>query len=166
MFNVDSLYGFSIAWPAIHSAGLQQTPAGKMAILGGHVGLMGVEIAVEQCECSAHRASPSGVVCRISWAGQNHFRSNLSPASVLGRACGHPPVTSARIFYTELMGHVCGKDRTPAAFSGIAPGDRMRRRIDWDHYGEFTTGRQLPPWIWRTSPEWDDSCADYILFES
>ena len=50
LFSVDSIYGVSLSWPSCVCAGLQPSPSEVVAILGGHIGLLGEEITIDQCE--------------------------------------------------------------------------------------------------------------------
>ena len=64
------------------------------------------------------------------------------------------------------MGRAFGSDRLAAVLSGIATSTRMKYLQSWRHWEAFMVDRQLSPWIWRTSPDWDDHLVDFILFES
>ena len=65
-----------------------------------------------------------------------------------------------------MMNQVFGHDRLAAVLSGVAPGARTRYLTAWHHRGKFMQERHLPPWIWRTDPDWGDNPIDYIMFES
>ena len=86
LFNVDSLYGLTIAWPSCVSTGSHPTPGAKIVMMGGHVGLLDEEITVDQCEWMTPRVYPIGIVRHILRAPRNQFQSNSPYASVLGRA--------------------------------------------------------------------------------
>ena len=126
LFSVDSMYGLAVSWPGCVSAGLQPTPAEKVVIFGGHIGLLDEEIAIAQFEWMAPRVYPCGVVRHILRAARNHFESNLPSASTRGRAGGVPAVARTREFSPSMMGQVYGQDRLSAVLSGVAPGTRAR----------------------------------------
>ena len=97
-FSTDSLYGNSASWPKCVSTGLQPTPAEKIAILGGHVGLLGEEIILYQRDWMTPRVYRCGIVRHILRAARNHFQRNLPSASIHGRSGGHPPVGKTHDF--------------------------------------------------------------------
>ena len=166
LFSVDSLYGNSISWPLCVSTGLQPTHAEKIAILGGHIGLLDEELTLDQCEWKTPRIYPFGVARHIIRAAQNHFQSNLPSASTQGRAGGLPSVTRTHEFPPTMMDRVMGQDRLQAVLSGVAPGTRKRYLAAWHQWEQFMKDRLLSPWIWRVGPDWDDRLIDFIMFES
>ena len=95
LFNVDSLYGLSIGRPGCLAKGLQHTPAAKIVIVGGHLGVMGDGVTMAKCEWATPRVYPIGIVRHILRETQNHSQVNLPPASVLGIAWGNPDANAA-----------------------------------------------------------------------
>ena len=88
LFSLDSLHGATISWPRCVSTGSQPTPAEKITLLGGHIGLLCDELTIEQCARMTPRLYPAGVARHILRAAQNHFESCLPSASTQGRAGG------------------------------------------------------------------------------
>ena len=165
-FAIDSLYGNSISWPLRVSTGLQTTPPEKIAVLGGHIGLLDGEITLDQCERMTPRVYPCGIVRRILRGDQNRFQSNLPSESIRGRAGGPSIVSGTHEFFPRMMGRVMGQDRMAAVLSGAAPGTRKRYLTAWRHSEQFMKDRHLPPWIWRVSPDWGDHLIDFVMLES
>ena len=117
-FSVASLYGNSVSWPMCVSAGLQPTPAEKIVILGGHIGLLGEGITLDQCEWMTPRVYPCGIVRHILRAAQNHIESNFPSASLRGREGGPAPAVTTHAFFPTMTHQVFGQDRLAAVLSG------------------------------------------------
>ena len=162
LVNIDTLVGGNILWPPCVSTGVQPTLIEKVAISGGHIGLLDEEIAVDQCLRMVPCLYPGGLVRHILRAARSHFEGNLPSASTRGMAGG----ITAHDFIPATMARVCGQVRLSAMLSGIAPGARTRYLTAWHHWEKFMTARQMSPRIWRTNPDWGDSLIDYIMFES
>ena len=144
LFSVDSMYDLSAAWPVCVSTGLQPTPAEKVVISGGHIGLMDEEIAMAQWEWMAPLIYPCGIVRRILRDAQDHFVSSPPSASTRGREGGGPQVPRTREVPPTMTCQVYGQDRLSAVLSGVSPGARTRCLTAWRRWEQFTRWKHPP----------------------